>query len=189
MNVGVMRFMRGDFTGSLAAYEAAHAILRAALGTEHTTVGVLLSNMGETELALDRADAARARFEQALQILARGLGPDHADLALPLKGLGLAHLRRGGPRDALLPLERALALRTASAAASDPQELAEIRWALARTLRALGRDPARAKELAEAAAAGYRGLGGESAARADEIARWLAAPGAGTAPGAPRNPP
>jgi eukaryotic-like serine/threonine-protein kinase len=138
-------------------------------------VGPLLSNIGETLLALDRAEPARGHFERSLDALQRSLGPDHADLALPLKGLGLAHLGRGRPGDALAPLERALALRTGSAAASDPQELAEIRWALARTLRMLGREPARAHELAEAARDSYRGLGDESAGRVQEISRWLAA--------------
>jgi eukaryotic-like serine/threonine-protein kinase len=177
MGLGVLRFMRQDFTGSLAAYEAAYPILRAALGTAHTTVGLLLSNTGETLLALGRAEAAQANFSQALDILQKNFGPDHADLALPLKGLGLAHLSRGRPRDALAPLERALALSTQSSSVDDPQELAEIRWGLARALRALGRDPARARTLAEAAAEGYRSLGSESAARVQEITRWLGPPG------------
>jgi tetratricopeptide (TPR) repeat protein len=173
MGLGVLRFMRKDFTGSLAAYEAAYPILRAALGPAHTTVGLLLSNTGETLLALGRAEPAKANFEKALDILRSSLGPDHANLALPLKGLGLAQLSRGRPNEALAPLDRALVLRTQSAAASDPQELAEIRWGIARTLRALGRESTRAHELAEAALAGYRGLGDESVERVQEISRWL----------------
>jgi tetratricopeptide (TPR) repeat protein len=178
MGVGVLRFMRKDFAGSLAADEAAYPILRAASGADHPTVGILLSNTGETLLALGRAEPAQANFEQALEILQKQNGPDHADLALPLKGIGLAHLSRGQPRQALGPLERALALRTQAAAASDSQELAEIRWGLAQTLRALGRDPARARALAEAALAAYRDLGGESAGRVQEISLWLAGSGA-----------
>jgi tetratricopeptide (TPR) repeat protein len=166
--------MRKDFNGSLEAYEAAYPILRAALGAGHTTVGILLSNTGEALLALGRPEQAQSYFERALDILRNSLGPEHADLALPLKGKGLAHLSRGQPREALEPLERALVLRTQSAAASDPQEVAEIRWGLARTLRALGRDPARARALAEAAATGYRNLGSESAERVREISQWLA---------------
>jgi eukaryotic-like serine/threonine-protein kinase len=179
MGVGVLRFMRKDFAGSLAAYEAAYPILRAALGPAHTTVGILLSNTGETLLALGRAEAAQTDFAQALDILQKSLGPDHADLALPLKGLGLAQLGRGRPSDAVAPLERALALSTRSATAGDPQELAEIRWGLARALRAVGREPARARALAEAALAGYRTLGSESAGRVEEIMRWLSAGGRG----------
>jgi tetratricopeptide (TPR) repeat protein len=177
MGVGVSRFMRKDFAGSLAAYETAYPILRQAWGTSHTTVGILLSNTGETLLALGRPEAAQADFAKALDILQRSLGPDHADLALPLKGLGLADLSRGRPRDALAPLERALALSTKAASAGDPQELAEIRWGLARTLRALGREPGRARDLAGAALTGYRSLGSESAGRVREITQWLAADG------------
>jgi tetratricopeptide (TPR) repeat protein len=184
MGIGVLRFMRKDFVGSLAAYEAASPVLSAAWGTAHTTVGILLSNTGETLLALGRAEPAQADFEKALDILKQRLGPDHADLALPLKGLGLAHLSRGQPRDALPPLERALTLRTQSAAASDPQEVAEIRWGLARALRMLSREPARARALAEAALTAYRGLGSESTERVREIDRWLTA-GASAARSAP----
>ena len=173
MGLGVLRFMRRDFAGSLAADEAAYPILSAALGAEHVTVGILLSNTGESLLALDRAELAQDHFERALAILQKALDPDHADLALPLKGIGLAQLRRGRPREALAPLERALNLRNQSKAASDPQEVAEIQWGLARTLSALGRDPARARTLADAARAGYVALGSESAGRAQEISRWL----------------
>ena len=173
MGLGVVRFMRKDFAGSLAAYDAAYPILKTAWGTSHTTVGILLSNTGETLLALGRPEQAEKDFAQALEILQRSLGPDHATLALPLKGLGLAYLSRGRARDAQVPLERALLLRTQSRAASDPQELAEIRWGIARTLRRLGREPARARALAEAALNGYRSLGSESSGRVQEIARWL----------------
>ena len=170
--VGVLRFMRKDFAGSLAAYEAAAPILSAALGKSHHTVGVLHSNTGETLLALGRPEAAQREFQQAVDILTDSQDADHADLALPLKGIGLAHLQRGQPLDAVAPLEQALALSIR--AAGDPQETAEIRWVLARTLRALGREPARARELATAALATYRGLGSESADRVQEITRWLA---------------
>jgi eukaryotic-like serine/threonine-protein kinase len=173
IGLGVLRFMRHDLAGSLAAYDAALPIMQAALGAGHTTVGILLSNTGETLLAMGRADAAQADFAQALEILQKALGPDHADLALPLKGLGLAALHRGRAAQAVAPLERALALRTRSAAASDPQELAEIWWGLARALRAVGRDPPRARELAESAVAAYGGLGPGWAPRVAEIARWL----------------
>ena len=175
MNLGVVRFMRKDFVGSLAAYEAAYPILHTAWGASHTTVGILLSNKGEALLALARPEQAEADFSTALDILQRALGPDHADLALPLKGLGLAHLSRGQAREAVAPLERALTLRTHSASANDPQEVAEIRWGLARALRALNQDPVRARDLANDALTGYRGLGSESAGRVDEISRWLAA--------------
>ena len=173
MGIGALRFMRRDFPGSLVAYEAAYPILRGALGESHTRLGILLGDTGETLLALGRADAAQADFVRARAIFETQLGPDHPYLALPLKGIGLAHLHQRQPSAALAPLERALVLTTASSA-NDPQELAEIRWALARALRAVGSSPTRAYELARAALVVYRGLGSESAARAREIEGWLA---------------
>ncbi|TMQ06716.1 MAG: tetratricopeptide repeat protein [Deltaproteobacteria bacterium] len=172
IGVGALRFLRKDFAGSLAAYETAYSILRT-LGPGHDMAGILLGNLGETLLALGRPEPAQADFTQALEILERELGPQHPNLALPLKGLGLAELSRGRPAAAIAPLERALALRS-QPGGGDAQELAEIRWGLARALGALGRDPQRARELAEAAAAGYRSLGSESADRVREIERWLA---------------
>jgi eukaryotic-like serine/threonine-protein kinase len=173
IGVGVARFMRKNFAGSLEAYQLASPIMRAALGEEHSSIAVLRSNIGEALLVLGRAEAAREEFEKALRILEKSLGAEHADLALPLKGLGLAYLNGNRPGDALAPLERALSLRTRSESASDPQEIAEIRWALARALRATARTPSRAKELATAALETYRSLGPESAERAAEISRWL----------------
>ena len=173
MGLGVLRFMRKDFTGSLAAYDAAYPILRDALGEHHATIGLLLSNTGETLLALGRAELAQADFARALENFEANLGLDHADLALPLKGLGLAHLNRGRPREALASLERALALTTAAGKSGDPQELAEIRWGLARALRGVGKDPTRTYELAQQALAGYRELGSESVDRVKEISKWL----------------
>lgn len=171
--VGVLRFMRKNYIGSLEAYLLAYPILSKSLGEAHHSVGILQSNIGETLFALGRADEARMEFEKALKIFEKQLGPDHADLALPYKGLGLAYLASGRPRDALPPLERALALRLRSEAASDPQELAEIRWALARTLRALGSSPGRARELASSALDTYKSLGADWEARSKEISRWL----------------
>jgi serine/threonine-protein kinase len=173
MGVAVPRLMLKDFAGSLAASEAAYPIVTATLGAGHATAGFLLSNKGEALLGLGRADAALADFEKALAILQKAIGPDHVNLALPLKGLGLAQLQRGKPDRALPPLERALALRTQPNAASDPQELAQIQWGLARTFTALKREPVRARQLAEAALTGYRALGASSAAQAQEISQWL----------------
>jgi eukaryotic-like serine/threonine-protein kinase len=173
VGVGVLRFMRKDFEGALSAYQTSLTIMRDTLGEDHATVAVLRSNLGEALLALGRSDDALVEFQKALQVLERSLGAEHADLALPLKGLGLSYLSAKRFGDAMAPLERAFALRTRSAAANDPQEMAEIRWALARTLLALHRSPERARQFATDALATYKTLGSESAARVSEIARWL----------------
>lgn len=175
MAMGVLRFMLKDHAGSLQAYQQARGILEASLGTEHTDVGFLLSNIGETLLALEDADAALQHFEQALAVLRKSWGPEHPNLATPLKGLGLACLARGRHALALDALEQSLALRERSGP-GDPQELAETRWALARTLAALDRAPERRRALASAALESYRSLGPEWNGRVREIARFLDAP-------------
>jgi tetratricopeptide (TPR) repeat protein/predicted Ser/Thr protein kinase len=175
MAMGVLRFMTKDYAGSLQAYQQARGILEASLGAEHNDVGFLLSNMGETLLALGDADAALQHFEKALAVLRKIWGPEHPNLATPLKGLGLACLERGRHALALDALEQALALRERSGP-GDPQELAETRWALARTLAALGRTPERRHSLASAALETYRTLGPEWSGRVREIARFLDTP-------------
>ena len=171
--MGVLRFMKKDYAGSLAAYQQARGILEAALGTEHADVGLLLSNIGETLLALGDAEAALQHFERALAVLRKSWGPDHPNLATPLKGLGLACLERKRYELALDALEQSLKLRDA-AGPGDPQELAETRWALARTLGALGGQPERRRELATRALETYRTLGPEWAGRVRDISRTLA---------------
>ncbi len=175
MAIGVLRFMTKDLTGSLQAYQQARGILEASLGAEHTDVGFLLSNIGETLLALGDADAALQHFERALAVLRKSWGPEHPNLATPLKGLGLACLARGRHALALGALKQSLALRERSGP-GDPQELAETRWALARTLAALSRAPERQRALASAALKSYRTLGPEWAGRVRELSQFLAAP-------------
>lgn len=172
MNVGVLRFFTKDYPGSLRAYEEAYDILEPSLGAGHATVGVLLSNTGETLLTLGKNDQAIASFERALAILRRTSGPEHADLALPYKGMGLGYLASHRPQEAQEPLEKALRLH--DSAPVDPQEGAEIRWALARVLRALGEDTPRQRVLATEALKTYRALGPAWTDRVRDIERFVA---------------
>lgn len=174
VGLGGARQMRNDFAGALQANTDAHAILLNSFGAKHQKVGNLLSNMGEISLALGKTEEAQQNFQHALDILSARLNPDHADLAYPLKGLGQVYLARNRPQDALEPLERALSLCNSQAPVFPPHERAEVRWTLARVLRALHREPARALVLAREALAIYVKLGPQSAARAKEIERWVA---------------
>jgi eukaryotic-like serine/threonine-protein kinase len=169
--VGVLRFFLADFAGSLSAYEQALAIMEPTLGAGHVDVGLVRSNIGETLLALAEPEQARTAFEQALAVLRAGWGPDHAELALPLKGLGLTELALDRPAAAAGHLEQALRLR--DAATTDPQEIAEIEWGLARALLALGQGRARRRALAASALERYRGLGETWAERVRDIELWL----------------
>ena len=68
-----------------------------------------------------------------------------------LTGSGLAHLQRGEASEAIAPLERALALRTAAKVSANLR--AETAYALARALWLSERDRPRAEQLAEDARA------------------------------------
>ncbi len=167
--LGVIRFFTGDLAGSITAYEQALAIERRLYGDTHWRVGLTRSNLAESWLARGRHDAAGPEFEAALAILARTLAPDDARLALPRKGLGLVALAEGHYEQAGAHFEAALALVDGT---TEPQELADLRFALARALAGAGREPARVYELADAAAAGFAALG--LLDRRDEVTRWLA---------------
>jgi tetratricopeptide (TPR) repeat protein/tRNA A-37 threonylcarbamoyl transferase component Bud32 len=169
MALGVIHYFDGDLDGSLAAYERALAIQQRVFGDAHWRVGWTRSNLGESLLALDRREAAAAQFHDAHAILVRALAPDDARLALPLKGLGLIALADGSFELARERLEQALALVDGD---NEPQELADLRFALARALRGASVEPERAAELAELARTGFDALG--LADRRDAVAAWLA---------------
>jgi tetratricopeptide (TPR) repeat protein/predicted Ser/Thr protein kinase len=168
--LGVIRFFAGDFAGAIAAYERALDIAQRLYGNAHWRVGLTRSNLAEAWFAQGRDDMARREFEAAIAILERALAPDDARLALPLKGLGLVALAEHRFEQACDRLEAALRLVDGT---TDPQELADVRFALARALAGAGREAARAKELAEQAEAGFAALG--LLERRDAVARWLAA--------------
>jgi hypothetical protein len=73
---------------------------------------------------------------------------------------------------AIRELERALALHLANP--GDLTELADVKWSLARALRAARRDPERSTLLAGEARASYASLGEAHAWRREVIDGWLA---------------
>jgi tetratricopeptide (TPR) repeat protein len=169
MALGVLRYFESDLEGSIEAYERALAIQRRVFGDAHWRVGQTRSNIGESLLALDQRDDAAVQFRDAHAILALALAPDDARLALPLKGLGLIALADGNFELAREHFEQALALVDGT---TEPQELAELRFALARALRGARVEAERATELAELARAGFDALG--LADRRDTVVAWLA---------------
>ncbi|MCA9696755.1 MAG: tetratricopeptide repeat protein, partial [Myxococcales bacterium] len=168
--LGVIAFYRGDYRGSIAAYQRALALRRRQVGDDHPELAILHSNLGESFAALQEYDEALAAFDRSLTLLERSLPADHPDLALPLKGRGQVRLALGSPALAAVDLERALSLHTQHP--GEPLERADVEFSLALALAALGEDP-RADELARSAQAHFLEL--QQDERADEIARWLGA--------------
>lgn len=151
---GVLRYFLGDLPGSLESYEAALQIHAHISGPDHPITARLHGNLGESLLALGQIDAAQASFDRALRIYERTLPMDHPDLAVPLKGRGQAALAQERAASAIDDLERALALQ--AAAGSEPLELADVRFSLARALTMSQTQPSEhALELAHLARSAY----------------------------------
>jgi tetratricopeptide (TPR) repeat protein/predicted Ser/Thr protein kinase len=171
-NLGNLALLEHDHARARAQHERALAILEAALGREHPAVASSLNNLGTVAFAAGDYERARDFHARALAIRETALGPDHPSLASALTGLGAALTRLDAPDEAIVVLERALALR--SNHEGDPSALAETRFALARALAAT-REHTRARELAELAAKTYESAGAPAAVSLAEVRDWLAA--------------
>ena len=141
------------------------AISEKARGAEHPDLCDPLTNAARAEVRVGKLGDARAHLDRAIRLVTRAHGPSHPLLADPLLGLGELHLARNEPAEAVLVLERSLALAAAGAAA-------EARLALADALLKSGGDRSRARALAEEARAFYERVGHHIGA--ERAARWLA---------------
>jgi eukaryotic-like serine/threonine-protein kinase len=103
-------------------------------------------------------------------ILAKALGPDHPYTAMALFGIGEADVNLGRPAKAIPTLERALTIR-AVPGATDPLDLAETKYTLARALWDAKRDRARARTLATEARRLFEDSDDKDAARV--VDEWL----------------
>jgi len=172
MNLGVALFQLGELREAERLYHRTLRVWSEKLAADHPDLGLVYANLGDVALADGRAKEAAEHQLRALALFEPVFGSDNPDLAYALTGLGEARLALGEIDQAREVLERAFALREGIDLPMG--ERARTNFALARAL--VDVDPARARSLAEAALAD---LGDEQTARADEIARWLAAfPGA-----------
>ncbi len=174
-NLGLVVQAEGDLALARAYFERALAVRERAFGPEHPALAISLCNLGSVALLERDYAAALDYYERALTIDQRSLGSEHADLGYSLHGVGEALLGLARPGDAIVPLERALALR--SAQPGNPFDLAQVQDALALALWDAsldsGRDRIRARELAELAASGYMTAGAH--ADVEAVRAWLAA--------------
>jgi tetratricopeptide (TPR) repeat protein len=138
---------------ALSHTERAVAIFEKTLGLQHPQLAYQLDTRGEILNALGRYQSARDSFARALSIWEREFGRDAGILAYALTGIGLSYLGEASPSNAIVPLERALALR--SGHDTPASERAETSFALAQSLWQTGREMGRARNLAEQARASY----------------------------------
>jgi hypothetical protein len=98
-----------------------------------------------------------------------GLGPRAHDIIEIDVKLGTADLAAGRASAAILPLQRALDARLATAA--KPSELAAVKFQLAKALWATPTTRTRARSLATEASAAFASV--KASQQAVEIERWL----------------
>jgi len=173
LNIADLYKEEQDWRAAELEYDRGIRILESALGEDHPHVAHGHNNLGA--LRYDRGDYDRSAisYRRALAILERALGPRHADLAYPLVGLAQAEAGRGHHKLAIPPLERALALREGRKDV-DPYDLADVRYALARSLDASGSDRGRAIVLGKQAIAAYEADESGRSTPLEEANAWLA---------------
>ena len=170
MLIGSLRNALGDHAGAIPAYRDAIAT-REGEPNVRAKIGILHADIAEAALAGGDAALALSEAREAVPQVRDSDRPEvKAGLRLALKVEGLAALALGRFGDAVGPLDEVLALL---AARPPSQDLADVRWGLARTLAGLRRERARGRQLAVAAREFYRGQGEDGAASAREIERWL----------------
>jgi tetratricopeptide (TPR) repeat protein/predicted Ser/Thr protein kinase len=169
-NLGASKLEQGDFAGALESFTSVLAIQEGALGRDHPDLVTTLANMGQTQRNLGELENAIASYSRATDLLERHLGPKHPRLVFMGQKYAAALALAGRHEEARVQLERSLAIGLTDEATT-PDDLADIRFALARSLWALGeRDPAR-----EQATAAQELLPADDPHRAMIVA-WLAKP-------------
>jgi eukaryotic-like serine/threonine-protein kinase len=154
-----------DHAGAIARFEQAAVLTRAVVGPDSIELAFVLLNYGQLK-AIDNLDAGLAMLAEGNAILVRAHDHRAAEVGATLGVTLVEHHRY---RDAVKPLEEAIAALDAS---SDPEHVAEIKFALAQAVFAS--DPRRAHTLASEAAAALATTAAKQPALIKSINAWLA---------------
>ncbi len=159
---GHRKAAKADFRAAMEAFQEVY-------GVEHSNTAIAEMNLGEMMIEDDAIDAGLAHVEAAIEHL-RAANPRGDYLAYALVVAGSSHLKSREYQAAELRLREALAIYSELERVSE-NELATVRFAMARTVMALGRSR-RALDLAAQAA---DGLTKENDPLKKEIEAWLVA--------------
>ncbi len=166
IGLGGRQLALGHLEQAVPYYERAAAILEStddpALAAAHYNLGVVYDELG-------RHQDSERECRRALVLREQWFGPDHRALYNPLVCVGVTSVEQEKWKQAVEPLERALAL----AQPSDADELPSVRAALALALWRLGTERPRATALARQARAEARAIGDGATVKA--IDDWLPA--------------
>ncbi|MFL5349659.1 MAG: tetratricopeptide repeat protein [Hyalangium sp.] len=158
----------GDLEHALVHVQQALEVRRATQGPENPAVADALDELGMSYIALKRYDEAVRTFREALDIKRKVLGEDHSDLSFSYDGVGQALLAQGHAAESIEPLRKALSYED-----TEPEQLAQTGFALAKALWETGQGPGPARQEAQKARERYVKL--EKPQQVAEIDAWLAA--------------
>jgi len=163
----LVHIQRRDYASAHKSIDETLRIARARMGEDTVNVANALDIKGTIYQEEGRYQEALATYQQALAIKLRTLPADNQILSYSYDGIGQSLLGLGKLKEARAPLERALAIR-----GTDPVDLADTQFALARTLwQASGQQKAAAIRYGEQARRDY-----QRAAKQDRVAQveaWL----------------
>lgn len=165
-NVGEILSRDGDLHGALSYYQRAERWFGSA--SRNSNRGVPLVNIGDVHARLGKTDKAHSAFAEALALWDATLPADHVFVAYALTGIGEAKVAKREFRDALVPLERALDIRTKHAVTD--VEMGKTLFALGQALWETGDAPARAQTLVQTAGTIFEKHG--DAGRQKRVTRW-----------------
>ncbi len=170
-NLGDVLFELGELDDARDYFERALAMWKKELGPDHPDVGIAMHNLGNVHHARGQYDQAYRYHQRADELFAAALGELHPLRGYSLTGMGEALGESGKAVLALVPLEKALAIREARATSTT--DLPMTRFALARALWDSRRDRRRASALAKTAASAYLAAGKAHVKAHAEVVEWL----------------
>lgn len=154
LNLGAITYASGRTNEAIEHFNTSLEIYERAVGDDHVDVADVLSNLGVAYQDLEKFDEALGANVRALEIYETQLPEGHASIASAQLGVGLAYMGQGEPAKAIGPLEAAL---DSAIKQDDPEDIATVRFDLARALYAAGQ-PKRAKPLMQQAAKDFDAL-------------------------------
>jgi len=162
---GQLLYEEGQYAKARGVFEDVLPRFEKELGTVPPQVALVHVALGRALIRLGELGGAEHHLEQARATLETTLGPQSYRLAPPLLGQGELLLARHQVAQAVLVLERSLAL-------ASPEWKPEVQQVLAEALFQDGSLRSRALALAREARSQYRRVG--NAPKRAEVERWLA---------------
>ncbi|MEM7158823.1 MAG: tetratricopeptide repeat protein [Myxococcota bacterium] len=138
--------MKGEWEVALGHYRRAHEAWSSLSSPDEIELAMLDTSMADCMMMMGHNDAAKARYETAIQILKVRAADDDPRHVYPLFGLGHALVELGDQPGAVDAYRRAQAIQ--AGVGENPELSAILRWELGRTV--LGLDSSTDLERAEA---------------------------------------